>query len=234
MSASHYTKFHSGRMGQHLYPSEFLIRTMLGKYPCLDFEPQYAGRRLLDLGFGDGRNFPLFAQLGLDIYGVEPDVEVCRMVTERARCHNLPCTLSAGSNSCIPHQDRFFDFVVASHSMYYVDTGGSFQDNLKECARVTKDGGWLIATLPDVDNYILKNAERQNGGHFLITSDPYGLRNGTLFRAFASREEIVREFAPSFERCSLATFADDWYGVRVSGFVLVAQRSARQSRDSNS
>src|SRR5690348_14049098 len=109
MSSSHYTKFHSGRMGQHLYPTEFLIRTMLGKYPGLDFEPQYAGRRLLDLGCGDGRNFPLFAQLELEIYGVEPDVELCRMVAERARSHDLPCTLSTGTNSRIPHDDGFFD-----------------------------------------------------------------------------------------------------------------------------
>ena len=96
MTTSGYTEFHRRRMGGHLYPTEFLIRTMLGTYPGLDFDRDFDGRRLLDLGCGDGRNFPLFAQLGLQIFGVEPDEAVCEMVAERVRDSGITCELTGG------------------------------------------------------------------------------------------------------------------------------------------
>ncbi|MDR0677608.1 MAG: hypothetical protein LBF57_02970 [Holosporaceae bacterium] len=36
-----YTKYHLVRMGIHCYPTEFLIRTMLGSYPKLKMAHNY-------------------------------------------------------------------------------------------------------------------------------------------------------------------------------------------------
>jgi SAM-dependent methyltransferase len=138
MSAEKYTDFHRERMGAHLYPNEFLIRTLLGRYPGLEMSRDYAGRRLLDVGFGDGRNLPLFRNLGVEIFGVEPDPDVCRLVTERVAPAGIDCTLRAGSNTQIPFDDGFFDYVVASSSVYYVRENETFSDNLAEVARVMR------------------------------------------------------------------------------------------------
>lgn len=227
MSEEKYTEFHRARMGPHLYPTEFLVRTMLGTYPRLSMPRDYVGKKLLDLGFGDGRNMLLFRNLGVEIYGVEPDPEVCTLVEARVReLAGVECTLKAGLNSAIPFGDAFFDYVVASHSIYYVREGESFADNLAEAARTLKPGGWLVATLPDLENSILVDAEPLEDGHWRITKDPFGLRNGTIFRAFETMSEIGPAFAPWFEEPSIGSFRDDWYGLLVTGFCVVCRRRA--------
>ncbi len=226
MTANRYTAFHRERMGPHLYPNEFLIRTMLGRYPRLTMSRDYKGRRLLDLGFGDGRNFPLFRNLGVEIYGVEPDPEMCRIVAERVGPEGIPCTLRPGCNTEIPFDNGFFDFIIASSSVYYVRDGETFSDNLREVVRVLRPGGWLVATLPDLDNALLAGAIPLGDGHWRITSDPFDLRNGSVFRAFESMSQIEAAFSPSFEELAIARFHDDWYGLVVSGFALVCRAKA--------
>jgi SAM-dependent methyltransferase len=223
--SNEYTEFHRKRMGSHLYPTEFLIRTMLGKYPKLTMSRDYEGKALLDLGFGDGRNLPLFRNLGVRIFGIESDPKVCAMVSERLKREaDIESTLVPGTNSAIPFADGFFDFVVACRSIYYVSDGKTFPDSLREAARVLRPGGCLVASLPDLENSVLANAEPLEDGHWRITSDPFGLRNGTVFRAFDSPADIERAFEPWFEEFSAGTFRDDWYGLRVTGFAVVCRK----------
>jgi SAM-dependent methyltransferase len=225
MADDAYVALHSQRMGAHLYPTEFVVRTMLGTYPRLQMGRDYAGRRLLDLGFGDGRNMPLFHNLGLEIYGVEPQPELCAMVSDRMARQGIRCTLAVGHNSDIPSEDRFFDFVVACHSLYYVREGESFADNLREVARILRPGAWLVLSLPHRENFILKDAEAIGEGHWRITADPYGLRNGTIFRAFGEAEEIAACFAPWFDTMSIGSAWDDWYGIVLRAFYVCCRRS---------
>ena len=49
-------------------------------------------------------------------------------------------------------------------------------------------------------------------GHHRITRDPYGLRNGEVFRAFASRQQIVDEFGVCFNDFALGLCENDFYG----------------------
>ncbi len=230
MSTPKYTAFHRNRLGGLLFPSEFLIRTMLGRYQNLTLSHDYEGKRLLDLGFGEGRNLPLVSGLGADVYGVDPEREVCSMVSERAADEGLPCDLRTGSNARIPFDDAFFDYIVASHSIYYVEPNATFDTNLREAYRVLKPGGFFISTLPDTDNFILKNAVTLDDGHYRITSDPFELRNGSIFRAFSSRDEVSATYGALFRDLSIATFRDDWYGLFVSGFVVVCSKSERSAQ----
>jgi SAM-dependent methyltransferase len=225
-AAAGYVALHRQRMGPHLYPTEFVVRTMLGRYPRLQMDRDYAGKRLLDLGFGDGRNMPLFRNLGVEICGVEPEAELCAMVSARMAREGIPSTLRVGHNAAIPFEDRAFDFVVACHSLYYVREGDRFADNLREVARVLRPGGWLVLSLPAIGNFILEGAEAIDGGHWRIAADPYGLRNGTIFRAFGSEDEIIRSFAPWFDTFSIGSGADDWYGIVLKAFYVVCRRKA--------
>src|SRR5262249_12352167 len=145
-----YTAFHVSQNPAHVYPSEWVIRTLLGKYPRLNLDKtKYRGAKMLDVGFGDGRNWPLFHNVGFQVYGVEITEDIIALGRERARSLGINATIKLGSNSAIPFDNEFFDYVLASSSMYYVDKDTTFRDNLAEYSRVMKPGATLLATLPE-------------------------------------------------------------------------------------
>jgi SAM-dependent methyltransferase len=220
-----YTTFHTRHNPPHVYPSEWVIRTLLGKYPLLALDKsKYRGAKLLDMGFGDGRNWPLLHNLGFDIYGVEITETIVSLGRERARTLDIPVTLRVGANSSIPFDDNSFDYTLASSSCYYVDAGTTFSDNLKENQRVLKPGGILMATLPEAESSIFKECVELKDGHVEIRADPWGLRNAYVFKWFRSQEEIKETFWPYFDSFSIGLCRDDYYGVQINLFLLVCRK----------
>lgn len=226
-----YTDFHLRKKSNHLYPTEWVIRTMLGNYPNLKYDrSMYEGGKILDLGFGDGRNMPLLHNCGLNIYGVETTEDTVNMVTEVMSQLNIATTLKVGSNTNIPFEDGFFDYVLASASCYYIDKNATFEDNLKEIARVIKPGGYLIANFPgftDINmpqNYILKDAIHLGDGHVIIQNDVFGIRNGYKFRPMHSPEDLVNTLSPYFEDISVGYCFDDFYGLQHNLYISTAKR----------
>jgi len=211
---------------RHIYPVEFVVRTFLGTYPGLKMDrKRYAGSRILDLGYGDGRNFPLLHNLGFKIFGVEIADHINQLAEAKFKEIGIPVELRKGQNSEIPYSDKYFDYALACHSLYYVNSGGdTFDNNLTEVARVLAPGGILIASLPIPSTYILKGARELPGGHQEITHDPLGLRNGTIFRVFQDKDEIVQSFSPYFENFSIGACEDDFFGIQQNVWIVVCTR----------
>lgn len=223
----HYEDFYSRRNPEKVYAVEFVVRTLLGTYPCLKLDrTAYKGARILDLGFGDGRNLPLLHDLGFEIYGVEISEEICQLTRNRMGRLGIPARLETGTNSRIPFDDAAFEFMLACHACYYVSPGESFGDNLREIARVLRAGGRFIFSLPKTDTYILKDAVPLGKGHYRITHDPYGVRDGGIFRAFASRQEIVDELGAYFSDFALGLCENDFYGTYEKVWIGTCLRKA--------
>ena len=223
----HYASFYSRRNPSKVYPVEFVVRTLLGTYPGLKIDRStYRGAKILDLGFGDGRNMPLLHDLGFEVYGVEISEEICGLTRDRMERLGVPVQLATGTNAHIPFGDGAFDFVLACHACYYVSPGESFADNLREIARVLRPGGRFIFSLAKTDTYVLKDAEPLGGGHYRITQDPYGVRGGGVFRAFGSRQEIVEEFGAYFEDFALGLCENDFYGIYEKVWIGTCLRKA--------
>lgn len=209
-----YAEFYGARNSGQVYPVEFVVRTFLGSYPNLKLDRSlYRIAKILDLGFGDGRNMPFLHDLGFQIHGIEISEQICRLTRIRMEKLGINVRLKCGSNSHIPFEDQMFDFLLACHSCYYVSPNESFSDNLREIVRVLRKGGRFVFSLAKTDSYILNDAVPLGGGHYQIARDPYGLRNGTIFRAFASREEIVQELNASFTDVALGLCENDYYGL---------------------
>ena len=220
-----YTAFHVSHNPEHIYPSEWVIRTILGSYPQLSLDKsKYKGAKLLDVGFGDGRNWPLLHNASFDIYGLEITEKIITLGLERARALSIPVTLKLGTNSAIPFESGFFDYILACHSCYYVDQGTTFSDNLKEYWRVLKPKGILVASLPEATNSIFDGCVELENGHVEIRNDPWGLRNGYIFKWFRTEEEVIQTFSPYFDSFSIGLCRDNYYGVDINAFLLVCRK----------
>lgn len=220
-----YARYYSARRATPVYPVEFVVRAFLGTYPGLKMpRKRYAGSRILDLGFGDGRNVPFLRDLGFSVYGVEISDEIVRLTGQRLAELAVPAVLRVGRNTQIPFEDGFFDFLLACHSCYYVDEGTSFTDNLTEMHRVLSRDGILVCSLPFHDTYILKGAKHLGGGHYRITRDPFGLRNGTIFRAFRDRDEVRRTLLTHFKEIAIGSCDDDFFGIHQKVWIVVCRK----------
>jgi SAM-dependent methyltransferase len=208
--------------GLKVYPSEFLVRALLGSYPRHKIErSSLNSKRVLDLGFGDGRNMPLLADMGMEVHGVEVTQPICDLIKQRMADHGVSVNTKVGRNQNIPYEDGFFDCVVASSSCYYMDQGANYSDHVKEIARVLRPGGLFIHSLPMPTTFIMKNAVDLGEGHMKIAQDPYGVRVGAILKKFDDEEEVERYLAPHFTDVRIGSCRDDFWGDAVHLWLVV-------------
>ncbi len=222
-----YSDFHAERMGVHCYPNEWLVRTMLGNYPNLKLSHNYRGKNALDWGCGDGRNIPLLYNCGLNVSALEITDEICNGVKERMKqFFNIPIDIRVGRNDKVPFEDSYFDYIIASSSIYYVDHNSDFAENYGELCRVLKSGGYAIMTLPHPNTFILKDCIpwKEKAGHFQITYDPYGLRNGDVFRVWQNESEIMETFSSDFEDICIGHSEEEYYGMHIALWYAVMKK----------
>jgi len=220
-----YDTFYRERDPVHVYPVEFVVRAFLGNYPRHKTRPvDYAGKRVLDLGFGDGRNMPLLCNLGMSVFGAEISAEICTLTATRMQRLGFDVDLRVGRNRELPFEDGFFDLILACHSCYYIDAGTRFSDNAREIARVLRPDGSFIFSAPMPTSYILREARDLGDGHMEITNDPYGVRNGTVLKTFDSEADIRRSLSGAFEDFAVGNCRNDFWGIEEHVWICVCRR----------
>lgn len=227
-------QFYAVRNSDFVYPVEFVVRALMGNYPNLKIDKStYPGSRILDLGYGDGRNMQLLYNLGFDVYGVEISDEINKLAETRLRKLGVEAVLKEGRNASIPFHDGFFQYLLACHVCYYIDEDTTFETNLDEITRVMQKDGVFIGSVPFNDTYILRDAEplgapgasrAHTSGYYRITNDPYGYRKGTVFRAFESEEEVRKTFAPYFYDICVGYCDDNFFGVHQKVWTVVGKK----------
>jgi SAM-dependent methyltransferase len=219
-----YTKFYGSKNYVKVYPTEFVVRILLAKYPHLNYQKPKAGDSVLDVGFGDGRNTVFLCDLSLKVSGIEISPEIVGMAKERLQKLGHTPHLCVGRNSRIPYDNEKFDYILACHSCYYCDEGETIKDNIKEYARVLKTGGFLIASVPDRQSYIFNNSRTLPDGTSEIASDPYGNRIGYRLHSFETVGEIEDCFSPLFKNFSFGRARNDYFGVDERVFWVVCEK----------
>lgn len=225
-SDSNWERFYAERseVTKRVYPTEFVVRTFLAKYPNLRFAPPERGDSVLEMGFGDGRNTLFLCELGLSVCGVEVTKSIVDACAVRLSHFGCSADLRVGRNSRIPFPSESFKYILACHSCYYLDDGQCFSDNLREYSRVLEKGGWLIASVPSTRSYIFDGAVRQNDGSMLITNDPYGNRNGTRLQGFEDLSAVKAYLSDWFDDFSVAYADNDFFGVAERAYWVVCRR----------
>lgn len=221
---SRYEKFYAQRSNSRVYPTEFVVRTFLAKYPELDFRKPDVGERVLDVAFGDGRNTSFLCDQGYAVSGVEITEGIVLQTGERLSRLGHEADLRVGRNSSLPFPDAYFDYVLACHCCYYCDEGETFADNMKEYARVMKPGAWMVASLADRDSYIFNGATALSDGSMQILSDPYGNRDGYRLHAFSHTSEVRTYLSTWFTGFSFGSSYNVYFGISARLFWVVCRK----------
>ena len=219
-----YERFYAGRAAAKVYPTEFVVRTFLANYPGLVFPKPQPGSRILDVGFGDGRNTVFLCDQGYDVAGIEIAQGIVDQTAERLDRLGYAADLRVGRNSDIPFGNGSFDYILACHCCYYCDDGETLADNLTEYARVLKPGGWLVASVACSASYIFNSAVALEDGSYRIHADPYGNRDGYRLHAFSDREAVRRYLSAWFGSFSFGFADNDYFGISERVFWVVCQK----------
>lgn len=207
-----------------MYPTEFVVRTLLARYPNLAFEKPAKGAKVLDIAFGDGRNTAFLCDQGFDVSGIEITQGIVDQGIARMTALEHRADLRVGRNSGIPFDDASFDLIVACACCYYCDEGEEMRDNLAEYARVLKPGGRIIASVADSASFIFAGAERLPDGSYRVAHDHYGNRVGYRLHGFADRGELETYFSDFFRNFSIGSSNNDYYGIDERLFWVVCEK----------
>ena len=210
------------------YPPEYVIRIFKGNYPNLKMPKPTKGQKILDVGCGNGRNLPLFVQLGLETYGVEITNSIVEHLRSQMAPFNIkPNHIQVGNCSSLNFEDGYFDYVISWNSSYYMSlTKSSYSDHINELTRVLSPGGWLIISVPKATSFIFKGrSPSTREGYCIIDNDPFdGQRNGEEFKIFETKEEFKSFFNDSYNNICYADIEDDCFGFAYHWHIIVARK----------
>lgn len=208
----------SGAQGMEVGTKAFYERVDANRYgeygpwmkAALEFS-SFAGKRLLEVGFGMGTDLFQFASLGALVSGVDLSPTHLRIARQRFSLYGLPADLRLGDAESLPFGDATFDVVYSFGVIHHTP---NTQKAVSEIRRVLKPGGRaIIAVYHRYSAFLL----------FAVLLDSYVLRLRFLresYRRALSRIE-VREHSDAcplvktYSRRSLRQLVRHFHAVQI-------------------
>jgi SAM-dependent methyltransferase len=208
-----------------VHPSVFALKMFLGKNPDLNLTGiDYAGKSILDVGFGDGRDLILFHQLGFNIFGVEVDETVVKHTEKKFAQAGIQTSLSFGYNDETGFPKDTFDVVFSSAALMYLRNDESnIQKTLKHVYGIVKPGGYLFGTFTRFDSHITKESSKIDENRIICKDPFYRQREGQLYWLHNSKQEAVDDLHEAgFADCNVYEYDVDWFGTRETAYMFFA------------
>ena len=209
------------------YPSVVALKFFLGNNP--DFSLRNIckpGHRVLDIGFGDGRDLNLFLDLGFKVYGVEPNEKVVQHTVNKLKHQTNKPDLRVGNNMNTTFDDNSFDVVYSSGAIYYLPSQDhTILDALQESYRVLKKSGYFVGSLCRSDSHAVHGAIKLNNNVFILEDPFYKFRKGQVYHTYNNHSEIINDFSKiGFSEIKIYDYDVDWFGTRETLFLFVAKK----------
>ena len=211
---------------QMAYPSEPVIRLFKGEYPKLNLrKDSFYGKKIGDIGCGDGRNLVLLKQVGFDAYGVEITQQIVDKIVSNLNNGGIfDATVKVGTNDSLPFEPNFFDYLLSWNACYYMGDSRKFDSYVKEFARVLKPEGYLVLSIPKKSCFIYHDSKSLIPGYQIITNDPFNLRNGEVLRMFEDEKDVESTFSSAFKDFVFGSIEDDYFGYDYHWHIVVCKR----------
>lgn len=172
-----YLRAKAGEWGVFLTPTKTVPHEWFG---------DLAGRRVLGLASGGGQQIPVFTALGarctvLDYSAAQIESE--RMVAQREG-YAVEC-VQADMTKPLPFADASFDLIFHPVSNCYVE---QLDPIWRECARVLKPGGVLLAGFDNGINYLF-----EENGTQIVQKLPFNpLKDEALYRKSIENDDGIQ------------------------------------------
>jgi len=110
--------------------------------------PSLAGRRVLDIGVGEGHSSVLLAQRGAHVTGIEVSNEALDRARRMAARYQVPVELRQMAGECLEFPDSTFDAVLCISAYHHMDQ----ELASSEIARVLRPYGRVVFVEPLASN----------------------------------------------------------------------------------
>ena len=107
----------------------------------LELAGDVAGRRVLDVGCGDGEFAIELGKRGAKVVGIDASADMIAAAKARTKLHNADITFEVAEAEHLPFSAEQFDLVTAITILCFVDDAAPV---FQEIARVLRPGGRLI------------------------------------------------------------------------------------------
>lgn len=121
-----------------------VAKSLMGDVTKRALDPN--GKRVLDLGFGNGEFVRAFALAGADAAGIEVNDVLLGIAQSRLQEEGIAADLRLYDGTTFPFPDSSFDLVFSTSVLEHVDDAGAV---LREVSRVLKPDGRLYLSFPN-------------------------------------------------------------------------------------
>jgi SAM-dependent methyltransferase len=201
-------KFGEQRHYRH-FPAEFLLRSVLSSAYFANVNPIEAGQKVLDIGCLYANNLIPFADRGCLAYGVEVTDDAVEIARETARQQGLDSHIERGTNTSLPFDDEFFDFLLSINTIHYEESKANVIAGLTEFRRVLKPGGCLVIASAGQEHDFVKTAQKR-GPNSYIARFRNDFRNDQTFSFFDSREDFEKTLSSVFDTVEIAVTTETY------------------------
>jgi SAM-dependent methyltransferase len=125
---------------------------------------------ILDVGVGNGQSSVFLAEQGVRCFAIEPDNNLCKLISEAAEKFSLPVTVCEGVGEDIVNirKDNYFDAVIFNASLHHCDAP---DEALRQAYTALRPGGWVFL----LNESFLRPWVTETGYQRKLLADPIGM-----------------------------------------------------------